>query len=586
MSDSRAEQATVAPAGRAALARRLREQLGPVPRSDEWPPVSIVVVNRDGEDHLRLLLPRLATATDYPQLELILVDNDSQDGSVELARSLSLPFPLTVVENDENHSFSDANNDGAERAGRDLLLFLNNDIEPFEPGWLKELVACLEQSDATAVGATLLHGENYRGASQAEYVIQHRGVEFGREAGRLVPLNSGDDEDLRTWTGEDLPTPALTAACLLVRRADFDRVSGFTTGFQWGWEDVDFGLKLASGGDGLLCSGRSLLIHRQSSTRFQKGQEWRRRTKAHNQRLFMERWGPQANREYMLERFAGGRFWSDSRPPHLALALSGRDERDLRARELADAIEELGWRVGLVEPRPDGWGELPADTDFTLVADPAFGASAFPDAPCVAWVGDEAERWADTPLLRRAELTVVDRLGLARNLEAAGIAPLLFEGAADAQRLLTLLRERVQRLRFCLKLSREWELERAALALRNSLESRGHACRLQLADEWESLGGLTADVAVAIGEPGDYLGKPAQLNVLWTPTPPEPIRCDGWDLILLPDEQAALSLGAETPTTVAALDLESTVEGADRLLALTAEVAARDGIRSRLRAQA
>ena len=486
-----------APPGRATLAHRVRERLGPPPRLEEWPPVSIVVLNRDGEDHLRLLLPRLATATDYPRLELVLVDNASEDGSVELARSLDLPFPLTVVENAENLSFSDANNDGAERAAFDHLLFLNNDVEPFEPGWLKELVACLERGGAAAAGATLLHGEGRRDRLEG-YAVQHRRVEFAAEAGFVRVVNAGDGQGLGSL-GAETPAVASTAACLLVRRDAFERVGGFTTGFLWGWEDVDFGLKLASGGDGILCSGRSVLFHRESSTRSAASHDWQRTTRSHNRRLFAQRWGPQVRREYLLDRLSGGGFWTDSRPPHLAVALCGRDDDDLETRRLADAIEDEGWRVSLLAPGGDGWEEVAPDADFTLLTDPSVGASLHPGAGCIAWVAEGADRWTDAPLLRRAELTLVTHLSAARGLEATGVAPQLFSGAADAAQLLAMLRERVQRLRFCLKLGREWEREPATRALRRSLESRGHACSLQLADEWELLGGMTADVALACG---------------------------------------------------------------------------------------
>jgi GT2 family glycosyltransferase len=585
MSASSPEGLPAPPPGRASLARRLRERLGPLPLLEQWPPVSIVVVNRDGEDHLRLLLPRLAGATDYPVLELILVDNDSRDGSVELARSIPLPFPLTVVENDTNLSFSDANDDGAELAAHELLLFLNNDVEPFEPGWLKELVACLEGHAAAAAGVTLLHGGTRRGKSRDDYVLQHRGVVFANEAGKLVPLKRGDGDELDSWTPDDLRTPALTAACLLVRRDDFSRVGGFTTGYQWGWEDVDLGLKLTAAGEALVCSGRSLLVHHESSTRFDRGREWRRQTKASNQRLLMERWGPAVRREYMLDRFSRDGFWADGRAPCLAVGLSGRSDRDLAACELADAMEELGWRTALVAPRGDGWDELPVDADFVLVTDPSHGASIFPAATCVPWIDDRPEAWAAAPLLRRAELTLVTRLAVARGLEAAGVAPVLFGGAPDAAELATLLRERAQRLRFCLKLSRRWDLEPTVLALRRSLEASGHACSLQLSDEWELVGGMTADVAVAVGDTGGYIGMPAQVNVLWTPEPMRPTRCDEWDLVLVPDDPAADSLHGETPTTVAVLDLETIGDPAEALLELVARVAAREGISSRIATQ-
>jgi GT2 family glycosyltransferase len=569
------------PPGRGAIARHLRDQLGPPPELAEWPPVSIVVVNRDGEDHLRLLLPRLASATDYPDLELILVDNGSEDGSVELARSLSLPFPLTIVENAANLAFSDANDDGAERATHDRLLFLNNDVEPFEPGWLKELVACLETSGAAACGATLLHGGEAGDGQAGSYVLQHRRVELAGAPGFVRVTNAGDGEGFEK-PGPDLPAAAVTAACLLVRRDSFERVGGFTTGFLWGWEDVDLGLKLASGGEVVIGSGRSVLFHRESSTRSATSADWQRRTRSRNRRLLAERWGPQLRREYLLDRLARRGFWTDSQPPLLVVALAARGAEDRGARELADAVEARGWRVSLVEPDGAERAEIAPEADFVLVTDPSLGASLAAGTPCIPWVRERADAWAAAPLLRQAELTLVERLSLAPGLEAAGIAPVLFSGAEEAERLIGLLRERVRHLRFCIKLSRDWDLEPAALSLRRSLELHEHACSLQLADEWELLAGTTADVVVACGDPGDYQPKPAQLNVLWTPAGLRPTQCDEWDLVLVTDQAAADSMAAETPTPVRALDLDSTAAAAEPLLELVAQAALRSGIETRV----
>jgi GT2 family glycosyltransferase len=567
----------VPPPGRATAARRLRAQLGPVAQRREWPPVSVIVVNRDGEGHLRLLLPRLASATDYPELELILVDNGSQDGSVALARSLDLPFPLTVMENEANLSFSDANDDGAERASHDRLLFLNNDVEPFEPGWLKELVACLEGSpEAAACGATLLHGKA-PGRRSGSYVVQHRRVELAGAPGFVTIVNAGGGEELDR-PGPDLAAPAATAACLLVRRQAFESVGGFTTGFRWGWEDVDLGLKLASAGGQVACSGRSVLFHHESSTRSAATAEWQRTTRMHNRRLLAQRWGPQVRREYLLDRFAGRGFWTDGRRPLLVVALSGREAEDRPARELADAIEAEGWRVSLAELQSGEAGVVEPDADFVLVTDPAWGASLASGVPCVPWVRDRVDAWRTAPLLRRSELTLVSQLSLAPALEAVGVVPTLFAGAAEADRLLALLRERAQRLRFCLKLSRDWGLEPAVVALRRSLERRDHACAIQLRDEWELLAGLATDVAVVCGDPSGYRPQPAQLNVLWPTEAPPPTRCDDWDLILASDEALASSLDAMTPTAVKALDLDSSADAAGPLLDFVAEATARSGV--------
>ena len=721
------------PPGRGGIARRLRAELGSPPERDEWPPVSIVVVNRDGREQLELLLRRLADATDYPELELVLVDNASSDGSVDLARGIDLPFPVVAIENDDNLPFGDANADGVERTRFDLVLLLNNDVEPFDPGWLKELVDCLEREDAAAVGATLLHGAKHRDRSGSGYVLQHRGIELVREAGLVVPFNSGDGEELQPFEAADVPRPACTAACLLVRREVFRDVGGFTPGFLWGWEDVDLGFKLTAAGYRIVCSGRGVLFHNESSTRSQIGGDWSRRTRAHNQRLFMERWGPQSRREYLLDRIAGGGFWADRRPPRLAVILSGDPSRDLPVRELADAIEGEGWRVGTIAPQGSGWERLPSDLDAVVVTDPGFAASVPRGLDCLAWVGEPVDDWLASPLLHRSEITLAGHPSVEAALERAGVGAIRFPGAVSherlersstvgapeldclvvadreeiapewaialercadlrvrvagagwdgdpafgfeslratdsqpaslaaparivvhqapvdgsrgpaeasvvlealvvgalplsddvalvdglfgdgelptwssadelelllrdliaddsrrqalvergvsllpdehtwplrARRLLGALRERAERRRFCLKLSELPGAEPAALPLRRALERAGHACAIQLRDEWESLDGLTADVVVAFGDPGEYATKPAQFNVLHTTSEAvRPTQCDQWDLVLVPDAEGAERLAAQTPTQVAAVDLAGASDPAAELIA-------------------
>lgn len=285
------------------MATQIRDRLGPVSELPEWPLVSIVVVNRDGAEHLRRLFAGLVERTDYPRLELILVDNGSSDESVELARSLQAPFAVTILANPHNESFSDANNQGAERANGELLLFLNNDVEPFEPGWLRELVACQRRSGAGAVAATLLcpdaeHERDFRHG----YGVQHRGLTLAEgeaEDGHLRPQLRGWEEDpLDEALGEDAECEALAAACLLVPADAYARVGGFTHGYFYGCEDVDLGLKLRAEGERLLCSGRAVAVHRPVSTRRKLPFEEARAIKEANLRLLWERWGPRLDRAY------------------------------------------------------------------------------------------------------------------------------------------------------------------------------------------------------------------------------------------------------------------------------------------------
>jgi O-antigen biosynthesis protein len=279
----------------ATLATEIRDRLGPAPDPAEQPLVSMVVVNRNGVDHLRRLLAGLNERTDYRELELIAVDNGSSDGSVDLLRSAAARFPISIVSNARNESFSDAGNRGAELAGGELLLFLNNDVEPFEPGWLRELVACQRNSGAGAVAATLLCKEEEHERDFAYgYGVQHRGLLFTEEGGRVgAVLRGWEDDPLDAALGEDVECEAVAAACMLMERTKFDEVGGFTPGYFYGCEDVDLSLKLRGAGMTVVCSGRSIAIHHPASTRRTVPFDEARERKLANRRLLWERWGPQ-----------------------------------------------------------------------------------------------------------------------------------------------------------------------------------------------------------------------------------------------------------------------------------------------------
>jgi GT2 family glycosyltransferase len=329
------------------LAAELRRRLGPPPDMAEWPLVSMIVPNRDGAGMLRRLLRGLNEHTDYPSLELVLVDNASSDDSLEFIRRVDAPFAISIVANPHNESFSDACNQGAELASGDLLLFLNNDVEPFESGWLRELVACRRRAAAAAVAATLvcLEEEHDRSFDHG-YGIQHRGLEFREEDGMLVPALRGWEADpLDERLGLDDEPPAVAAACLLVERGALERVGGFSHGYVYGAEDVDLSLKLRDAGLPVLLSGRSVAIHHPVSTRRAAPFEEERTRKLANRRLLWERWGPRLRREFELDRHGGGgHYWP------LGFCLKSADPAGAGKLEaLADAIRGKGCRCLLLE---------------------------------------------------------------------------------------------------------------------------------------------------------------------------------------------------------------------------------------------
>lgn len=308
-----------------ALAREIRRRLGPARVPGSAPLVSIVVVNRDGLEHLRRLVAGLLGATDYPQLELVLVDNGSSDGSLDFARALRAPFPVAIVANRRNESFSVACNQGAARARGELLLLLNNDVEPFEAGWLGELVACLHDSGCGAAAATLVQPSDEHPGG---WRVQHRGLRFRERDGLLEPaLRDLGADPLDGALGVDFESAALAAACLLVNARVYDSVGGLSAGYDYGAEDVDFSFKLRAAGIGLVCCGRSVAIHRAGSTRAVDFERARAR-KLRNLRLLRERWGPRLRRECELDRAGGAGVWLEPGPSELGGDRAGAGEAE------------------------------------------------------------------------------------------------------------------------------------------------------------------------------------------------------------------------------------------------------------------
>jgi GT2 family glycosyltransferase/spore maturation protein CgeB len=409
---------------RAALAEQLRDRLGPSPKRAGWPRVSVIVPTRDGRHHLELLYEGLVAHTDYPELEVVIVDNASTDDSLSYLRGLDAPFPLRVIENEENLSFAEANARGAERATGELLLFLNNDVEAFEPGWLKELVCALDVEGVAAVGATLLHPEDLSTDDGSTPLVQHRAIRFRWQDGMVKAFNCGDGEGL--WDaafGLELRASAVTAACMLMGRETFERVGGFGGGYRYGTEDVDLGLRLLVSGGTTVGVGRAVLVHRESSSQNRASREFRRMNRQANRRLFLERWGPQVVREYRLGRLRRDRFWTDGQGPHVAITLTSLAVEDgwgdwYSGHEIGDALAGLGWRVTYVQRKGDQWYDLPDDLEYVLsLMDPFDLRRVPPHITTIAWIRNWTERWLEQPWFDRADVLLASSAGSAELIE-------------------------------------------------------------------------------------------------------------------------------------------------------------------------
>lgn len=116
--------------------------------------VSIIILNWNGKELTRNCLNSIREHTDYPDYEVIVVDNGSTDGSVAM---LENEFPeAKLIKNDRNLGFGKGNNQGMEIAQGEYFFLLNNDTLVTE-GWLTNAVEIMESDNRIAsVGSTLI----------------------------------------------------------------------------------------------------------------------------------------------------------------------------------------------------------------------------------------------------------------------------------------------------------------------------------------------------------------------------------------------------------------------------------------------
>lgn len=229
-----------------------------VPR--DLPRVSVIIPTRNRLDLLSTCIAGLGSA-DYPDLEVIVVDNDSDDpAALDFLERLQ-ERGIRVLRHPGPFNYSAINNRAVAEATGELVCLLNNDVAMLSADWLRIMVTQALRDDVGAVGAQLLYPDGR---------IQHAGVVIGvgNAAGHAHRfLRPGDAGYFRRHA---LPqfVAAVTAACLVVRRDRFLAVGGLDeTRFRVAYNDVDLCLRLNERGWQSFYEPRAVLVHHESVSR-------------------------------------------------------------------------------------------------------------------------------------------------------------------------------------------------------------------------------------------------------------------------------------------------------------------------------
>ncbi len=214
------------------------------------PTVTVLVLNYNGERHLRECLPSLETL-DYEGTRITVVDNGSSDGSLEYVRA---HHPrVNVFRLPANRGFSVAYNAAVPHTTTDFVALLNNDTR-VSPTWMTELVDVMQRHDAGAVASTILDWDGAR--------IDFVGglPTFG---GHSWQLDYGEPAG-KSYAERQLLFPC--GGSMLVRRDAYLEAGGFDEDFFAYFEDVDLGWRLTLLGHRTIFAPKAITYHRLHGT--------------------------------------------------------------------------------------------------------------------------------------------------------------------------------------------------------------------------------------------------------------------------------------------------------------------------------
>jgi GT2 family glycosyltransferase/glycosyltransferase involved in cell wall biosynthesis len=229
----------------------------------EFPKVSILIPTRNGLDLLKTCIRSIRSHTQYPDYEIIVIDNMSDDPALlqYLCQEQS-ENNLQVVRYEKPFNHSEMNNTAVHEVRTDWIVLMNNDIEILSDRWLEQLVATAQMDESIAsVGGLLLYPNGN---------VQHGGILLGIRgiAGHAHKYMNAEDSGyfgrlhaLQEYSG-------VTAALSLIRKSAFTQIDGFNSvRYPTSFNDVDLCIRLKQNGFRCIYNPMVCAIHHELKSR-------------------------------------------------------------------------------------------------------------------------------------------------------------------------------------------------------------------------------------------------------------------------------------------------------------------------------
>jgi len=222
--------------------------------------VSIVILTKNNVDLLRDLITSIFSHQYEQEININIIDNNTNEESLPYYEELQENPLIKIIPYKKPFNYSEAINLGAKESDSDLILFLNDDMQIINAGWLSELSQWAMRPEIGVVGAKLI---------RKNHTIQHAGIIMGLTGFMGHIYLNAPEHYFGLWGSADWYRDilALTGACQMIRRDVFNQVGGYDEKYRLAFGDIDFCIRVHEAGYRNIYNPNAVLYHYEGMSR-------------------------------------------------------------------------------------------------------------------------------------------------------------------------------------------------------------------------------------------------------------------------------------------------------------------------------
>lgn len=401
---------------------------------DNAPKISIFIFNNN-TSHLKQLFNSIIKHTDYPNYELILINNGIESTLMESLKSISRNIPLKIY-NQKNQNFSNIYSQIMKYVFGDYVLFLNSSVNVVD-GWLNHLLdTAISHDDVGAVGSRIVYSKE---VSNNQLYIKNDGTSFKEINTQIVPYDINYKKPYVPSKTSTKPVPALSHM-LLVEKSKFNEVGGFSLEYDNGFEIEDLCLKLYEKGYVNYCNTDSILFYSVDESEKSPIQDLLDKREEKNRTFFVKKWNTFLKKELFIDKINKNNIFTN-KPLKIAFVVSEKGKHANIAdyfigMGLARSLNNMGYETEFLSEKIDDIYNINEDIDVLISFLNRYDIDKIKTKNSllikIAWVINWFEWWVNKSYFESYDIVLVSNTEGIKYIEKnTGYKPILFPKATD-----------------------------------------------------------------------------------------------------------------------------------------------------------